>query len=181
MKKIISVFIIAFTIFGCSKENKIKNNIETYLNKHASAPKTYEFVELKMLDTITKGEIAERQVKTFETDITEINEEIIRDQVLISKFPTLDNDAQKIQIKGNKEYLVKITPKVKALKKQISNKEIVGYEALHTFRINNAFGALTLNDQYVSFDKDFNVLSINVDVLESYSIYDDMYLADLEK
>lgn len=178
MKKNILMLVLSIALFSCSNESKMKSGINDYLNKNAKDPKSYEFVELKINDTITVGECAKNLINTNidlivekkleiqkkENDIKDAQEDIDYkemkmdfDKIInlskssISIFKSEINDYEKENLK---------------LKKITTIKDIIFYNANHKFRLKNGFGALDLNQEYVLFDKNFVVKNMTSDILE---------------
>jgi hypothetical protein len=156
----------------------MKNGITDYLNKNAKDPKSYEFVELKVIDTITAGECAkdlittnvgliaeknieiqkkENEIKDAQQDIDYKEYKISFDKIInlskssISIFKLEINDYEKENIK---------------LKKITTLTDVVFYNANHKFRLKNGFGALDLDQKFVLFDKDFIVKNMTSDILD---------------
>jgi hypothetical protein len=139
----------------------MKSEIKNYLDKNAKDPKSYEFVELKILDTVTVGDINKRVVEDLTYDINSLKENIESENKLINDFPTLPSDNEKANIKESEAKISILTGKLNANKKDFANKEILGYVATHKFRIKNGFGALDLDEMWVEFDKDFKLLKMD--------------------
>jgi PBP1b-binding outer membrane lipoprotein LpoB len=169
MKKIYLILGLSVLMFSCSNENKMKSEIKNYLDKNAKDPTSYEFVELKILDTVTVGDINKRIVEDLTIDINRLKENIESQKKLISDFPTLPSDAEKQNIKVSEVEISILTKKLDANKKDFTNKEILGYISTHKFRIKNGFGALDLDEMWVEFDKDFKLLKMGEDL--NYNVF----------
>ena len=152
---------LSVLIFSCSNESKMKSEIKNYLDKNAKDPKSYEFVELKILDTVTIGDIDKRIVEDITYDIETNKEDIVFQNKLIKDYPSISNDEQKAIIDSVQNVIATLTKELDANKKDFANKEILGYVATHKFRIKNGFGALDLDEMWVEFDKDFKLLKMD--------------------
>lgn len=169
MKKTITILGLAILMISCnSNESKMKSGIKEYLDKNAKDPKSYEFVELKILDTVTIGEINKRIVDNLTYDIAGAKEDIVFQNKLINDYPSLPSDEQKAKIKESELEIANLTKELNANKKDFTNKDVAGYVASHKFRIKNGFGALDLSEMYVEFDKDFNFLEMDKNL--NYSV-----------
>jgi hypothetical protein len=167
MKKFILLLVLSMALFSCSNnESKMKSAIIDYLNKNARDPKSYEFVELKIVDTVTVGDYAENKILELQISNSEAQQ-----QINITKLKAKDNPSEtknKI-ILLSEEIIVKNKKDSIELSKNLNNKEVIGFVATHKFRIKNGFGALDLSEMYVEFDKEFKLLEMDKDL--NYSVF----------
>lgn len=179
MKKIILVAILLTALFSCSNdESKMKSGIVDYLNKNAKDPKSYEFVELKVIDTITAGECAKDLI---ESNISLIAEKKLEIQVKENEIINAQQDLDYNEFKVDFDNIINLSKKTIKLcndaineyekeniklKKIINLKDIVFYNSNHKFRLKNGFGALNLEQQLVLFDKEFNAKYMTSDILD---------------
>jgi hypothetical protein len=171
MKKAITILGLGILMVSCnSNESKMKSGIKEYLEKNAKDPKSYEFVELKILDTVTIGELYKRKVENNELEMEVENDNIVFQNKLLNDFPSLPSDEGMASIKQSEEEIIKVTKQLELNKKNINNKEIVGYVATHKYRLKNGFGALDLSEMFVEFDKDFKFLEMNEKL--NYNIFE---------
>jgi PBP1b-binding outer membrane lipoprotein LpoB len=169
MKKTITILGLAILMISCnSNESKMKSGIKDYLDKNAKDPKSYEFIELKILDTVTVGEINKRIVDDLTYEIEMVKEDIVFQKKLISDFPSLPSDEEKSKINELELEMTNLTKELNANKKDFTSKDVVGYITRHKFRIKNGFGALDLSEMYVEFDKNFKLLEMDKDL--NYSV-----------
>jgi hypothetical protein len=181
MKKTISIFALAILINSCSSnENKMKTEIKNYLKQTAKDPESYEFVELKVIDTIIVGKYAEINIETNNEGISE-NEKTMNINTATLKsaeenkakykddsFDEFITDA-KTDIEISKNAIEEYKKENGTLKKYKNSKEILGYIAIHKCRMKNGYGALDLAEYYIEFDKDFKLLEMDKDL--NYSIF----------
>jgi hypothetical protein len=178
MKKIILGLLLSVTLFSCSNESKMKSGIKNYLEKTAKDPKSYEFVELKVIDTITAGECSKDLITNNIALIAEKNLEIQKEENKI-KDAQQDIDYKEFKIDFDKIinasnssisiFKLEIYDYEKEnikLKKTTTSTDVVFYNANHKFRLKNGFGAMDLDQKYVLFDKDFNVKNMSSDILD---------------
>jgi hypothetical protein len=178
MKKILLGLLLSITFFSCSNESKMKSGIADYLNKTAKDPKSYEFVELKVIDTITVGECATNLITSNNNLIAEKNIEIqnreneIKDAQQDIDYKEFKIDFDKIINAANSSksiFKLEINDYKKEnikLKKITTLTDVVFYNANHKFRLKNGFGALDLDQKYVLFDKQLNVKYMSSDILD---------------
>jgi TolA-binding protein len=179
MKKILLGLLLSITLFACSNdESKMKSGIADYLSKTAKDPKSYEFIELKVIDTITVGKCATNLITSNNDLIADINIEIqkleneIKDAQQDIDYKEFKKDFDKIINAANSSISIlklEINDYEKEnikLKKITTLTDVVFYNANHKFRLKNGFGALDLDQKYVLFDKEFNVKYMSSDILD---------------
>ena len=76
MRKVILIMSLSIALFSCSNESKMKSGIKEYFNTKAKDPKSYEFVELKVFDTLTIGEVAKEIIESNNRNIQSKKSEI---------------------------------------------------------------------------------------------------------
>ena len=181
MKKTISILVLAVLIISCnSNESKMKTEIKNYLDKNAKDPKSYEFVELKVLDTIVEGKFAKTQIESNNDGIKENEDALKKNEVTLKtseedKAKYKDNSfdefiiGAKTDIETSKKAIEEYKKENEILKKHLDSKEVLGYIATHKCRMKNGYGALDLAEYYVEFDKDFKLLEMDKDI--NYSVF----------
>jgi hypothetical protein len=168
MKKLVLV-LMAMALVSCSNESKMKSEIKTYLDKNAKDPKSYEFTELKIVDTVTVGDVNKRIVDDINYNIEGAKKDIIFQNEMITKYPTLSHTEEISKIKENEIEIANFTKELELNKKDFTNKGVLGYVAIHKFRIKNGFGALDLSEMFVEFDKDFKLLEMDKNL--NYNVF----------
>jgi hypothetical protein len=167
MKKIIFMLVISVALFSCSKESKMETGIREYIEKTAKDPKSYEFVELKATDTLTVAEYAKILI-AHNNENQRFCDSLIKNFDRDSKKVVLDYMGQNIntaekheqELKDAKQTLKEAAAENLIANELLNSKDVLLYSANHQFRLKNGFGALDLNDMYVFFDKNFQVLDI---------------------
>jgi len=161
MKTKITILGLAILMISCNtNESKMKSGIKDYFKKNAKDPGSYEFVELKITDTITVGEIAQKFFTDNEEEIKKQNDDIEFQKKLIKDFPSLPSDEQKTKIKSNEEFIVELKNDMDKVKPFINNKEVALYNVEHSYRLKNGFGALDLYKHFFAFDKEFKLIDM---------------------
>jgi hypothetical protein len=161
MKKSIVILGLVILIASCnSNESKIRSGIKKYIEENANDPSSYEFVDLKIIDTVTVGELNEREVEEIKDDLKNGRSDIAIQNNIINMFPSLPNDDSKLIIKMSEDRIVVLEKKLEINKKDFSNKEIVGYVVKHKYRQNNLSGALQLIEGFVEIDSEFKFLEM---------------------
>ena len=166
------------TLFSCSNESKMKSGITDYISKTAKDPKSYEFVELKVIDTITVEECATNLITSNNDLIAEKNIEIQKEETKIKDAQQdIDYKEYKISfdniINASNSIIIILKSEINdfekeniKLKKITTLTDVVFYNANHKFRLKNGFGALDLDQKYVLFDNEFNVKYMTSDILD---------------
>jgi len=173
MRKIILGLLVLMALASCSNESKMKSEIKAYLEKTAKDPKSYEFVDLKILDTVTVSKLIKNEITKNINDNQLLIDDNSGQMDLINKYPSLDNSEQYANIEINLKEIKRLDTEHKKLeldlKKEANNKDVLGYVVKHNCRLKNGFGALDLASYYVEFDKDFKLLALDKDI--DYSVF----------
>jgi hypothetical protein len=154
----LSLAIISFLFLSCSKESKIKNEINEYVEKNFNAPESYELVELKLFDTINEQKVSKYltnqrldKLKRIKQYVKEKREEQskIASQALFSgnRFYLMSAmsklDKQDAILKSfEKDSIQFVQIEVDKLKKYSLSKKIIYYRYVHEYRAKNDVGAL---------------------------------------
>ena len=182
MKKIIFMLGISIALFSCSNENKMKSEIKDYLEKNAKDPKSYEFVDLTIIDTLTVSEFAESRI-AFNNENKRFCDSVINNFDADKNKKELDfmgenlntpekheeslKDAKSTLEKGNAENVI--------MNKFKDSKDVLIYCANHNFRMKNGFGALDLNNMNAFFDTNFKLLSLKKEKYYSETSKDSIF------
>ncbi len=200
MKKIISTLLVTLLVISCSQnENDIKSEINDYFEKNAKDPKSYEFVELKIADTITVEDCIKSSqennvefILTCKTNIEDYKTKIIKKEteiIEIKNMPyTSASDKEKLIIDFNKSIEIKkkridslnikiseTETEINKIKNAKNKKDIVCFLYKHKYRLKNGFGALDLVESYFLFDKNNKLLTKSEDILQVYSTANDEF------
>jgi len=185
MKKIFPILALTFLFASCAKnETSYEKAIVEYFNKNAKDPKSYESVELKVIDTITAEDcsklvIANNNISIAENEmsITNKENEISKRKLEVNEFKndksivadlnkSIDSKQNIVNslISVNTEYAAENT----AMSKFLNNKETVAYLVLHKYRLKNGFGALDLVESYFTFNKSNVIINKSEKSSESF-------------
>ena len=160
MKKVILILSFSMVLISCSNESKMKSGIKDYFDKNAKDPKSYEFVELKVFDTLTIGKVAKQVIEDIDQNIKTENDNITFENDLMAKYPTVTGSEEKEKIKSSQDMIKSYNTDKEKIKTFLNSKEIVLYNATHKYRLKNGFGALDLSSSDFVFDKGFNVVKM---------------------
>lgn len=176
MKQILSIFLLLTTLISCNnsttqKEEKnakpediIRKNVEAFLADKLNDPESYEFVALKIIDTVLYKQNIEEYERMEESDI-KLNEDRIEKlleykKTLPSLFDENELKNQQQELTKNKDVLIRLDSIKSALGEKINETAAYLYE--FSFRGKNSLGALVLNNYYlqVSAEPDFEILNM---------------------
>lgn len=157
--KNITITVIAILLFiSCSNESKIKNEINDYVQKNFNDPKSYELIDLKLLDTITEQKTSNflktERLKKIEKIKTFINEKKQENARLASRaffggnrfylmntINKLDNE-KKVLESYETDSIKVIQDELKILEKYTNSKKTSHFRYIHEYRAKNDVGAL---------------------------------------
>ena len=163
--KILYPFLVLFLVTACSNDPKAKakKSIEAYLQNKLNDPKSYEFIELDSLKTITRSD----SLKSAQTDeeLAVLNTfDYNKEKSLLNakydyQIPAFEYEylGQKLQDVTTKDSLVKV--KYSKLITSETDKVGTGYTTVLKFRSKNGLGALTIGLERFKLDNNFAVLS----------------------
>ena len=122
-----------------NNDSKIKNEINAYIQKNAKDPKSYELVDLTIIDTIFESECATELVTRIKKNAKE------------------NIDAGFITAKESNDEITDFS-------KFLNSKEIVGYFVEHKSRMTNGFGALDLSVNIIFLDRNFKLIEYDANI-----------------
>jgi len=189
--KIAMIVCLTISSISCSQsEEKINSEIISYFNNNAKDPKSYEFIELKVTDTITVNECAnsiyknntefieycKNSIVEYEAKITKIKREVQEaksleyvDLELLKKVIASSDESTNRKIERINSLKTQITNGEKQnleLSKYSKNTDVISYVYWHKYRLKNSFGALDLFESYFTLDKDYLLINKSEDILE---------------
>lgn len=176
MKKL---YYLTFTIFisvgffSCSKENKLQDKINEYVEKNFNDPKSYELIELKFIDTLTRKRAAKYMIQQREDTINAIDEYVkekkkeISDKAM-SLFlggPGLGVQEEVDKLKEEEAKLSEYNDRIlyyqkenNRMKKYLSENGIVYFRYQHNYRTKNDSGVLIKYTDTLRFDQNDNII-----------------------
>ena len=194
MKKVILTSLMSLFLISCSQnENSIKSEISDYFEKNAKDPKSYEFVELKIVDTITAEDCIKSSqennaefILSCKTNIEDYKTKIIKRETDILEVKNMEYTSSSEKgnliidinksIESKKKLIDSLEAKIsdieienEKIKKVENKKDILCFVYKHKYRLKNGFGALDLVESYFLFDKNNKLLNKSEDILETYS------------
>ena len=170
MKNTIYIILTFLLIVSCkqSSEDILKEKTENWIEKNANNPKSYEFVEFKILDTLNMNEQNDEVYKNIQKDIKNYERGLEGYKTglkyldrAISEGKAEEKDIEEgkktreIVAKGQTE-LDSLIKKAEKHKEKYFNQEI--YRVNHKFRINNALNAPMLNTYMFILNSKYEVL-----------------------
>ena len=175
MRKInlLCFLIFTFVIISCSKENKIQTKINEYVEKNFNDPKSYELIELKLIDTLTTKKAAKYIIDNRIATIDAINKYVkeknkeISDRAMSAFLggPSLGLNAEVNELKQEKAELLKYNDTIsmyqkdnERLKKYLNKSGIVYFRYQHNYRTKNNSGVLIKYTDTLRIDKDDNII-----------------------
>lgn len=160
-KKISPIVGILVLLNSCTPQEKklnqdeiVKSNVEAYLMPNLNDPKSYEFVELTLLDSTVIADCF-RHIKRSKEYNIKVAQRLLEDfQDQRGTYDDNDEDNYREDIRLNKEILSDIDSVEVTLNDKIN--EVTYYTYLFKFRSNNSFGALVLGEYYLHIDPNSN-------------------------
>lgn len=189
MKKLLFLCFMLFMISCNSEKREMQKSVVKFMEENAKDPKSYESVELTVLDTVTIAEVAKEYLKVFESnkkyqDSVIINfthnkennilfnpkswkNTSIKDWFYINDdIMTIDEIKQEqtkflSELEKAKNDIKKYDLEIPKLKNLITDNSNIGYLVYHKYRIKNGFGALDLSENYICFDNKYNIINFS--------------------
>lgn len=173
MKKIIFTSTIVALLFSCSEKQKsqdeiVKQNAEEYLKPLLNDPESYEFADLKLIDSVLYKDNIEYRKEDFNHNIDfekkllsiKNNEWAETQKALYGKIDSTDIIESMMKIEKHKIILSKIDSLEIALGER--KNDVASYTYTFSFRGNNKLGAKVLNQYIVQTEPSPNFKIINM-------------------
>tara|TARA_B110000879_G_scaffold2404_1_gene3320 strand:- start:665 stop:1279 length:615 start_codon:yes stop_codon:yes gene_type:complete len=170
---IIGFTLIALGLISCESEKKltrqdmVKNSVEEYLKSKMNDPASYEFVDLKLIDSVSYLDNVNYRIEDFEGDIKYEMNMIAAIAPYEKELPKIWEESKKAQteeLKTEIERSEKIISEIERLKLELGEKvnDIASYTYLYSFRGNNKMGAKVLNEYILQTDPapNFGILNL---------------------
>jgi len=150
-----------------SRDEIVRNNVEEYLTSTMNDPESYEFVELKLFDSVLYKDNINYRKNHFQQNIDNDSGNLeFQLKYKTSMFNQKEVDKLNASIKRNREILADFDSIETTLGERIN--EVASYTYLFQFRENNSFGAKVLKEYILQTDQDFNVINLASDKDEVY-------------
>jgi hypothetical protein len=175
-----SICLVLFVVLGmysCGKkqlnQNEIvKKNAEEYIKEKMNDPKSYEFVKITLIDSITFSDNIKFRKDDFLHELEYNQSSLERLEEYKIEIPSMydEKEAQDLKNKIEKNKLVLF--KIDSLEAKLSDRknEVASYTYTFSFRGNNALGAKILNEYVVQTDPgpDFKIINMTDDMDKVY-------------
>lgn len=156
--QLLSVILIALSFMYCAKSEKdiVRKNVESVVINKLNDPKSYEFVEIQLIDSFSNRDAIDYRIEQAESWLdykkSRIDdlEKYKNDKGLSSLFKQDEYDKYLNEYSQDKAKI----DELKELKKNKNDilDNIVSYTYSYSFRGNNALGAKILNTYYIQTD-----------------------------
>lgn len=165
IKSFISLLFIL--MISCNNQSKIENKVEKYVKRNFHDPKSYELIELKLIDTVSESAAAkymnferENYIKNIKKYISSKNQEISQEaQSIFFAGPTFTTNSDVEKLKEKKAELLKYNDtieiqkkEIKILNKYLKSKKPLYVKYLHEYRAKNNEGVLLKTIDTLRFD-----------------------------
>lgn len=180
MKKPLTLLLLSvFVLSSCSKQPSmddiVKQNVEAYLKPNLNDPESYEFLELKLIDSVLFKNNIQYRKKMFQDQVIDDEKENIRqmnykdDAVFASMYDEERVNKNKNKINRNKTILAKIDSIERQMGDQVN--EVASYTYKFRIRANNKMGAKVINEYYLQTKPapSYEVLNLASDAGKMYS------------
>lgn len=159
------IIILCITLISCkdkalSRDEIVKNNAEKYLKDKMDDPSSYEFVELKIIDSVLFKDNIEYRKNTFNKDLRQAQSEI-KIQEIVKKFPKIYDKQKVTELNvGIKKILKKIDSLESNLEQELN--DVASYTYKYRCRGNNKLGVKILNEYIIQTNPspDFKVINL---------------------
>lgn len=166
----LSLVIISFLFISCSKESKVKNEINEYVEKFFNDPDSYELVELKLFDTINEQKVSKyltdqridklKRIKQYVKEKREKQSKITSNALFSRNHYYLMTAMAEVKKQDailnsfEKDSVKLVQNEIDKLKKYVSSKNISHYRYIHEYRAKNDVGALVKCIDTLRINKD---------------------------
>lgn len=152
---------MSFTSCEKSHDEIVKQNAEEYLLPLLNDPESYEFVDLKLIDSVLYKDNIDYEKKRTQFELLDWEHVIVVAEVIFSyKNDSSDIIKGMMEIEKNKIILSKIDSLETALGDK--KNEVASYTYTFSFRGNNKLGAKILNQYIVQTEPSPNFKIINM-------------------
>ena len=164
-----AVFAVA-ALFSCSKSKSdeqqsiVQKNIEEHVKPKLNDPSSYEFGDLKLIDSVDYQNNINEQRNTYQT-LLEFDERALEDlKKLREQDSYLYDKAQEEKVQNSVAKYKVLISKVDSIEKHMGEKvkETASYTYKYSFRGKNALGAVVLNEYFVrtSTGPDYKIVNV---------------------
>lgn len=160
-------------LISCSDRHKIESNIQKYVTENFNDPRSYELIDIQLIDTLTIGAASQLLIDSRILTINDINRYINEKETELSDrelslflggkslflLDQIDGiDEEKENINQYRDTILYLENSIKKLKPFVNSKEVVYYRVKHSFRANNGVGSLMKYSDTLSIDGALNII-----------------------
>ena len=155
MKRLIFVIAAITLLASCAKEptftDKVKQKIETKLLEVLDDPKSYEFIEIELLDSVMLQFNIDYRKKFFDERIAYEQERLVSMKDFIKSSPWMYPPEKIKEQEQAIQRNISIRNGIDSIEVSLGDKvkDVAAYTYLFTFRAKNAFGALERVVSYI--------------------------------
>ncbi|TLP75694.1 hypothetical protein [Maribacter sp. ACAM166] len=166
----IGIAIVAFGLTSCQSDKEptqqdiVKKNVEEYLKPKMNDPESYEFVELKLTDSVLYSDNVKYRKEYFEKDLKFEKGELKRQEKYKNEFPSMYSEEKISKLNAEIEKIEKILSEIDRLSTELGDKanNPASYTYYYSLRGNNKLGAKVLSEYILQTSPapDFKVLNL---------------------
>lgn len=165
----IIITILFITLISCkdklpTRDEIVKNNVEDYLKDKMDDPNSYEFVELRLVDSILFKDNIKYRKENFQNDLKYEKGNLERQEKYKAEIPSMYDEKNVIELKTKIERIKNILTKIDSLETNLGQKtnDVASYTYNFRCRGNNKLGAKILNDYILQTNPspDFKVINL---------------------
>lgn len=168
MKRVLLLTLLVSFLFSCGNENnredRVKQNVEELIKKSMDDPKSYEFVSIEVIDSVTYKDNIDYRKEHFVKSLN-MNRDNIDFYTEIGK----NEEIEKYQLEMKKDSL--IIDEINSIEQKLGDEvnKIASYTYQFKCRGNNKFGAKILVSYYVQTDfRNDSIINITDDIDKLY-------------
>jgi hypothetical protein len=169
----LTVFVLGVLgLTSCSEKGPkqfdiVKRNVEEFLKPKMNDPKSYEFIELRLADSILYSENIDYRLEYFKNDLNHDKNSLESQEKYKTDIPSMYHDDEVIELKKRIEKYNKVLSEIDSLKNLLGNRvnDVASYTYIYSFRGKNSLGALVLNEYIVQTDPapDYKIINVTDD------------------
>lgn len=163
--------LISIGLISCSEKKPTQNDLvreksEAYIKEKMNDPKSYEFVKLELIDSITFNDNVEYRKNYFSRSMEYDRNSLERQEAYKTDLPSMYDEKDAEDLKAKIARNERILSKIDSLANIIEDKnEVASYTYIFSFRGNNALGAKVINEFVVQTNPapDFKIINMTDD------------------
>lgn len=171
---VLILVLLCSILISCSDTYKIESTIQKYVTENFNDPKSYEVIDIQLIDTLTIGEASQFLIDSRILSINDINRYIneketelsdrelslfLRGKSLFSLDQIDEIDKEKEAVNQYRDTILYLENSIKKLKPLVSSNEVVYYRVKHSYRADNGLGSLMKFSDTLSLDGALNIIN----------------------